>query len=114
MGMGFFQKKELTGNGVTATVDQSENGYRFYKKEYFIEERSDALVDHNIRSSKFIFKYTVVVMLLTFLFTVATSAILIFRKDSDFYATSPNGQVWKLNTRETPKGSFEIQEYKGK
>ena len=53
-------------------------------------------------------------MLLTFLFTLATSAILIFRKDSDFYATSPNGQVWKLNTRETPKGSFDIQEYKGK
>lgn len=64
---------------------------------------------HNIDLTRQFFKLSFVLDGLTFLFVIATALMLFFKPDSEFYATSPNGTVVKLNARTSPEGSFKIQ-----
>lgn len=105
----FKKKKETLQNKDTnADVSESQNGYRLYRKEYFIEERSDATFEMNKITSPIIYKYTIFTLIVSLICILATVLHLIIRDDTRFYATSPDGRVWELRTRETPNGSFKI------
>ena len=45
---------------------------------------------------------------------LATPVTLLIRPDTKFFASSPDGRTWELNTRKNPDGSFVIKEYKGR
>lgn len=112
--MGIFKKKTSVNNkDVSAEIKESSKGYRIYKKNYFIEERSDTLSEQNKLTATIIYKYSLFTMILTMFFILATIFILVTRDDSKIYASSPDGRIWELETREIPNGSFKIKEYKG-
>lgn len=83
-----------------------------YKVHLNIDEEADINVHRLILINPAIYKSCLILLILNFIMAISISMILYTKEDSQFYASSPDGRIWKLDTRETPNGSFKIQQHK--
>ena len=92
-------------------TNQSSNKYKIHRN---IMEEADFNIDNYIQNNPIIYKTCFILIVLHFIIIVMTSVTLFMKPDTKFFATSPDGRVWELNTRENPNGNFVIKEYKGR
>jgi hypothetical protein len=102
---------DLIENDKENKANQSSNRYKI---ERTVEEDSDFNINNNIINNPKIYKFGFIIMILNFIIMLATPVTLLIRPDTKFFASSPDGRTWELNTRKNPDGSFVIKEYKGR
>lgn len=85
-----------------------------YKINRTIEEECDANIEHYINHNDKIYKFCLILVVLNFIIMSINPIILLIRPDTRFFASSPDGKTWELNTRKHPEGDFVIKEYKGR
>lgn len=101
----------LIENDKENKTNQSSNKYKIHRN---IMEEADFNIDNYIQNNPIIYKTCFILIVLHFIIIVMTSVTLFMKPDTKFFATSPDGRVWELNTRENPNGNFVIKEYKGR
>ena len=101
----------LIENDKENKTNQSSNKYKIHRN---IMEEADFNIDNYIQNNPIIYKTCFILIVLHFIIIVMTSVTLFMKPDTKFFATSPDGRVWELNTRENPNGKFVIKEYKGR
>lgn len=131
----FFKKNKNTSVGVKASIEEKNKRFaekinrqlpediietksnspivgNRYKVYLSTEEATDINVHRLILINPTIYKSCLILLILNFILAVSISIVLYTKEDSQFYASSPDGRIWKLDTRETPNGSFKIQQHK--
>lgn len=76
--------------------------------KYSVEEKSDFFAEQNRYLARFLYRYTIFILFVSMFLSLGTSAYLVFRSDSAIYASSGDGKIIWLETRETPDGSFKL------
>ena len=99
--MSWFKKKKrqddqkVLPNDVKA--EDSLFGTRFYKQRG-VQERAEIMLDANIHARNKIFRWTRVLIIGSIACSFIMYTYLFFRADSNFFASSGNGQVIQLET----------------
>lgn len=115
--MGLFGKKKKIENVVIkeevkeVEVEEVFVGTKF-KKTLSVEEESDSYAMLYSKVNEIIYKYNIALIILNFLIVFITAITLLTRDDTRFFATSPDGRVWELNTSNKPDGNFNIYQHK--
>ena len=103
--------EDLIENDKENKTNQSSNKYKIHRN---IMEEADFNIDHYIQNNHLIYKAIFILIVLHVIIITMSSVTLFMKPDTKFFATSPDGRVWELNTRENPNGNFVIKEYKGR
>ena len=109
--MSWFKKKKrqddqkVLPNDVIA--EDSLFGTRFYKQRG-VQERAEIMLDANMHAHNKIFRWTRVLIIGSIVCSSVMYTYLFFRADSNFFASSGNGQVIQLETTTEPVKGQEI------
>ena len=81
-------------------------GARFQRELMSYEEIADTRFELNMMVANILYKSSVIAIILMYVLLFLTAMHLVFRDDTRFYASSPDGRIVELTTRETPDGKF--------